>query len=121
MVLRTEKKAASACWCRASLRPAHCPERIIHPQKPCLTLQGLLQGMGMRAQRKASKQERLLVQSIAAAAATMEAAPARPTSQEPGKAPGKPATQKPTVSLLEALPCTRSRPTLWVTAESCSS
>ena len=37
------------------------------------------------------------MQSIAAAAATMEA-PARPTSQEPGKAPGKPATQKPTVS-----------------------
>ncbi len=57
----------------------------------------LMQGTAMRAQRKASKQERLLVQSIAAAAATMEA-PARPTSQEPGKAPGKPATQKPTVS-----------------------
>ena len=37
------------------------------------------------------------MQSLAAAAATMEA-PARPTSQEPGKAPGKPATQKPTVS-----------------------
>ena len=48
-------------------------------------------------QRKQSKQERLLVQSIAAAAATMEA-PARPTDQAPSKAPGKPATQKPTVS-----------------------
>ena len=46
--------------------------------------------------RKQSKQERLLVQSIAAAAATMEA-PARPTDQAPSKAPGKPATQKPTV------------------------
>ena len=47
-------------------------------------------------QRRQSKQERLLVQSIAAAAATMEA-PARPTDQAPSKAPGKPATQKPTV------------------------
>ena len=36
------------------------------------------------------------MQSIAAAAATMEA-PARPTDQAPSKAPGKPATQKPTV------------------------
>ena len=62
-----------------------------------MTLEGLSQGLGLRTQKKASKQERLLVQSIAAAAATMEA-PARPTSQEPGKAPGKPATQKPTVS-----------------------
>ena len=60
-----------------------------------------MQGLALRAQRKASKQERLLVQSIAAAAATMEApAPARPTAQSPGKAPGKPATQKPTVSIL---------------------
>ena len=58
----------------------------------------LPQGAGMRTQKRASKQERLLVQSIAAAAATMEA-PARPTSQEPGKAPGKPATQKPTVRI----------------------
>lgn len=60
-----------------------------------------MQGLALRAQRKASKQERLLVQSIAAAAATMEApAPARPTAQSPGKAPGKPATQKPTVRIL---------------------
>ena len=60
-----------------------------------------MQGQALRAQRKASKQERLLVQSIAAAAATMEApAPARPTAQSPGKAPGKPATQKPTVSII---------------------
>lgn len=60
-----------------------------------------MQGLALRAQRKASKQERLLVQSIAAAAATMEApAPARPTAQSPGKEPGKPATQKPTVSIL---------------------
>lgn len=68
----------------------------------------LLQGLGLRTQKKASKQERLLVQSIAAAAATMEA-PARSTSQEPGKAPGKPATQKPTVSLpIETCPTARS-------------
>ena len=64
-------------------------------------LERAMQGLALRAQRKASKQERLLVQSIAAAAATMEApAPARPTAQSPGKAPGKPATQKPTVSIL---------------------
>ncbi len=50
-----------------------------------------LQGLGMRAQRKASKQERLLVQSIAAAASHHGGRAARPTSQEPGKAPGKPA------------------------------
>lgn len=62
----------------------------------------LMQGLAMRAQRKASKQERLLVQSIAAASATMEA-PARPTDQAPGKAVGKPATQKPTVSSLSRI------------------
>ena len=76
-----------------------------------VTLETLVRGLGLRMQKKASKQERLLVQSIAAAAATMEA-PARPTSQEPGKAPGKPATQKPTVRLACTCYSQRSASTL---------
>ncbi|CAK0786132.1 Mitochondrial porin [Coccomyxa viridis] len=68
---------------------------------PLILQKASFKGLGLRMQRKQSKQERLLVQSIAAAAATMEA-PARPTDQAPSKAPGKPATQKPTVIITGA-------------------
>ena len=97
--------AAAGAEYRRSCQHIQLESPLMPSRDYVLTLEWLQQGVGMRAQRKASKQERLLVQSIAAAAATMEA-PARPTSQEPGKAPGKPATQKPTVSLLKASPCT---------------
>jgi hypothetical protein len=54
-----------------------------------------LQGKALCAQQRQTRRQRIFAQRICAAA-TLEA-PARPTTKEPGQAPGKPGTQKPTV------------------------